>query len=133
MLDFLLILIAVSLTAVLFAIGHKYHIDTRSTIAELSKERKLYQKMAWQEIEGRESFLKGHLKERDEHLAIIRNILLESGLAISAIQSIEDISESDKQDIISKLGFVSMYSDKFSSNDGKPLRNGSPPGVERRF
>lgn len=52
---------AMAICALLFLLlAYKYHIDTRNTINELSKDRKLYQRMAWQEIEAREKFVKAH-------------------------------------------------------------------------
>jgi hypothetical protein len=131
--DFLPYLILVLLVLSVLVVGHKYHIDTRSTIDELSKDRKLYQKMAWQEIEGRESFLKKQIQVQEEQESTLRNIILQASSAKDFISSSETISKKNKEEILSRLEFVDTYRHLLEDRQQRNLRRGSPPGIERRF
>jgi hypothetical protein len=129
---FLYSLIAIVILS-LVALAHKYHIDTRSTIDELSKDRKLYQRMAWQEIEAREKFVKSQTSALAEHEAMIRHLVEQSGYAKLAVDSLWPKEDLSKKDVLERFEFLSVYEDMISKKDSKPLRKGSPPGVERRF
>jgi valyl-tRNA synthetase len=131
--DFLPYLILVLLVLSVLVVGHKYHIDTRSTIDELSKDRKLYQKMAWQEIEGREAFLKKQIQVHEEQESTIRNIILQASSAKDFVDSSETISKKNKEELRSRLAFVDTYKHLIEEKQQKNLRKGSPPGIERRF
>jgi hypothetical protein len=133
MLDFLPYLLLALVIAFVIAVGHKYHIDTKSTIEELTKDRNLYQKMAWQEIEAREKFLKTQKTVVLEHEYLIRE-LVEKVLDIrNFAQDLSETSNTEGKILLEKLDFLPRYEDMLSKKDDRPLRNGSPPGVERRF
>lgn len=131
--DFLPYLLLVLLVISALIVGHKYHIDTRSTIDELSKDRKLYQKMAWQEIEGRESFLKKQLQVQAEQESTIRNIILQVTSLKDFVDNSETISKKNKEEIYSRLAFIDTYKHLLEDRQERLLRKGSPPGIERRF
>jgi hypothetical protein len=118
--------IAISFLA-LVAVAHKYHIDTRGTIAELSKDRTLYQKMAWQEIEAREKFIKNHNSVSLEQESIIRHIIGQSSDLKSLIES-SDVDSKLRKAMLQKLDFVSMYSGIL---DQKNVNNLSSPIVKK--
>lgn len=119
--------IAISVLGLL-AVAHKYHIDTSATIAELSKDRKLYQRMAWQEIEAREKFMKSHT-------AAVADLTTKLGHIARSLEAIEkiveasSISKKDKFEISSKI--------KSSIKNIEPFinvqNNVSSPRVKRSF
>lgn len=119
--------IAISVLGLL-AVAHKYHIDTSGTIAELSKDRKIYQRMAWQEIEAREKFMKSHA-------AAIADLTTKLGKISRDLDAIEklveasSVSKKDKTEIFSKI--------RSSVKDIEPFinvqSNVGSPRVKRSF
>ena len=120
--------IAISVLS-LAAIAHKYHIDTSSTIAELSKDRKLYQRMAWQEIEAREKFLKSNAAAISDLSAKVDNSIQEL-LKINDTIKKSGLEKKEKSEISSRIELSVKALSVFStaSNSGLPS-----PIVEKRF
>jgi hypothetical protein len=119
--------IAISVLGLL-AVAHKYHIDTSGTIAELSKDRKLYQRMAWQEIEAREKFMKSHA-------AAIADLTTKLGHISRDLEAIEklveasSVSKKDKAEIFSKISSSLKDIEPFINVQS----NASSPRVKRSF
>jgi K+/H+ antiporter YhaU regulatory subunit KhtT len=112
----------------LIAVAHKYHIDTSGTIAELSKDRKLYQRMAWQEIEAREKFMKSHAAAVADLTTKLKDI--SSRLSdLDSLVSNSEMSKSSKEKILLQI--------KTSINDISPFivnqNNADSPRVKRSF
>lgn len=120
--------IAISVLAIV-AIAHKYHIDTSSTIAELSKDRKLYQRMAWQEIEAREKFLKSHAAAISDLSAKVDNSIQELLKVSDAIKN-SGLEKKEKSDISSSIELSVKALSVFSSASNKNLPS---PRVGKRF
>lgn len=131
--DVLIYIVLVIVLLALLALAHKYHIDTKDTIKELSKDRKLYQRMAWQEIEARESFLKQQSLLVAKNESTLKDLVSHILDFKEFIKTNNSFDEKSKKSILKKLEFINSYSNVVKEKDQKSLRNGSPPGIERRF
>ena len=126
-----ILVLSIIIIAILFmlVIAHKYHIDTSSTISELSKDRKLYQRMAWQEIEARENFLKSHAAAISDLSAKVDNSIQELLKVSNAIKN-SSLEKKEKSEISSKIDLSVKALSIFSTASNKDLPS---PRVEKRF
>ena len=99
-------------------VAYKYHIDTRSTIDELSKDRKLYQRMAWQEIEAREKFVKAHSAAVSELNAKISDSIQRLH-DVSTTVDISNLTQEEKASIFIKVNDSLQALGRFISPENK--------------